>query len=147
MRCTCSTVPCWALKPNWCDGRSFIMSRDIFFAMIFSSILEKIDIRLIGRYDSAWYKSFPGFGIMIMVDIFHLSGKYLIRTIALNIWVSWRVASCGSSMIIRPLILSGPGAFLILTWYLIMEQTCLCLIFILLGGGVWFTSGRMCGVP
>lgn len=59
--------------------------------------------------------SLPVFGNIITLALFQADGKVPNRRIALKILVSQRMLRRGSSRSIRPVILSAPGAFLILS--------------------------------
>jgi len=90
-------VPCFSLKPNWCVGSllfilgcGLIPGSSIFF---FQSWQVS---KLIGLYYCACVLSFPGFGIITMVDFIHFWVKYPSLAIVLNNKQICRIACFGS---------------------------------------------------
>jgi len=55
--------------------------------------------------------SFPGFSIIIIIDFFHLTGKWPSFAMALKSWVIVQTAQYGSSVIILGVMRSQPGHF------------------------------------
>lgn len=82
-------VPCFFLKPNWCERISllFSMMGGSRCSSIFSRILDRTGRRLIGRYDVMSFGFLPGFVIIMICPTFHWQGNYSILSMALYIYV------------------------------------------------------------
>jgi len=91
-------VPCFSLKPNWCVGSLLFILRCglISGSSIFSNNFERQVSKLIGLYYYACVLSFPGFGIITMVDFIHFWVKYPSLAIVLNNKQICRIACFGS---------------------------------------------------
>jgi len=76
----------------------------------FSKSFDRHESKLIGLYEEVSVWSFPGFGIIMMIDFFHLLGSSPV--IALNSWLMVPTAHSGSSISIFRVIRSQPGDFL-----------------------------------
>jgi len=64
----------------------------------FSKSFHRHERKLIGLYEEVNVWSFPGFGIIVMIDFFHLFGKKPRLVIALNSWHMVPAAHSGSSI-------------------------------------------------
>jgi len=72
MRLTCSRAPCFAQNSKWCDGSVLCVLRWGLMrsSSTFSNNLDRQVSKLIGLYDDGCVLSFPGLGIMIIIDFF-----------------------------------------------------------------------------
>jgi len=114
MRFTCSIVECFSRKPNRCAGILLCLLKYgiIRVRRHFSKSFNRHESKLIGLYEEVSMWSFPDFGIIMMLDFFHLFGKQPSFVIALNSWHLLPTAHSGSSISIFGVVRSQPGDFL-----------------------------------
>jgi len=84
IRLTCSLVSCLSRSPNWCGRTTFCALRYGVMLYMFSNNLDSHDNNLIGLFHEVIVWSFPGFGMIMTLDFFHLFWKYPSFVIPLN---------------------------------------------------------------
>jgi len=91
----------------------------ILLRRIFSRIFAREGRRLIGRYEEGSSGGLPGLWIKIIIDFFHVGGKYDRRMMELNMCERCIMALFGRRLMILFVIKSWPGD-LLLARFLIM---------------------------
>ena len=97
------------------DGLEFSLAGSKFYFYFceckFYGTFEIVGSKLMGLKDETSIGFFPGLGIIIICEIFNDLGQYLIRSMALNIYIRLTSLSFGSSFSILVVMRSRIGAF------------------------------------
>lgn len=109
-RCTCSTVECFCLNPNWCLVRMSFASiiGNSLLSNRFSITFDGIDKRLIGRYDvtSSGFFISIGISIILICATFQCRAMKLVLKTALKMCVRNLTPVSGKFLRISPVIKS-----------------------------------------